>query len=115
MLSHTYSLTDYFILTDRLKEEGIRRVIKAQTAVTGCKKGGREEGREEERFLERRGKQDMQKEKEKGKHKGGLFQIEVLSLQGLRTFQGQTGGDKTLAHHFLTDKTLGRSVDFKQL
>lgn len=56
-------------------------------------KGGREEGREEEeRFLERRGRQDMQKEKEEGKHRGGLFQAEVLSLQGLCTRRCRTEG-----------------------
>ena len=57
--------------------------------VEGRGRGWREEGREEERFLERRGRQDMQKkkeeEKEEGKHRGGLFQAEVVSLQGLCT------------------------------
>lgn len=83
-------------------------MIKLQTGATR-REGGKEEGREEERFLERRGKQDMEKEKKKGKHRGGLFQAEVLSLQGLCIFQGQTDRNKTLAVHFLTYKTLERS------
>lgn len=56
----------------------------------------------------------MQKEKEEGKHRGGLFQAEVLSLQGLCTFQGQTEGGKTLAGHFLMYKTLERSTDITE-
>lgn len=44
--------------------------------------------------MERRGRQDMQKEKEEGKHRGGLFQAEVLSLQGICTRQCQTEGDR---------------------
>lgn len=89
-------------------------MIKAQTAMTGGEKGGREEGREEERFLERQGRQDMQKEKEEekeeGKHRGGLFQAEVVSLQGLCTRLCQKEGDKTLAGHFLMYSTLKRST-----
>lgn len=83
-------------------------MIKLQTGATR-REGGKEEGREEERFLERRGKQDMEKEKKKGKHRGGLFQAEVLSLQGLWIFQGQTDRNKTLAVPFLTYKALERS------
>lgn len=97
-----------FILADRLKEERVREVIKLQTGATR-REGGKEEGREEERFLERRSKQDMAKEQKKGKHRGGLSRAEVLSLQGLCIFQGQTDRNKTLAVHFLTYKTLERS------
>lgn len=87
-------------------------MIKLQTGATR-REGGKEEGREEERFLERRGKQDMEKEKKKGKHRGGLFQAEVLSLQGLCIFQGQTDRNKTLAVHFLTYKPLERSRHYR--
>lgn len=101
-----------FILADRLKEERVREVIKLQTGATR-REGGKEEGREEERFLERRSKQDMVKEQKKGKHRGGLSRAEVLSLQGLCIFQGQTDRNKTLAVHFLTYKTLERSRHYR--
>lgn len=96
-------------------------MIKTQTAVTGGgvrREGGSEEGREEERFLERRGRQDMQKEKEEekeeGKHRGGLFQTEVVALQGFCTRLCQTEGDRTLAGHFLMCNTVQRSTRYTE-
>lgn len=112
MLSHTYSLTDYFILTDRLKEEGIRRVIKAQTAVTGCKKGGREEGREEERFLERRGKQDMQKEKEKGETQGWLVPNRGSVLTGAPYIPGSNRGGQNTCSSLPDGQDAGKECRF---
>lgn len=43
----------------------------------------------------------MQKEKEEGKHRGGLFQAEVVSLQGLSTLLCHTVRDQTVAGYFL--------------
>lgn len=78
-------------------------MIKAQTAVTGGEKGGREEGREEEeRFLERRGRQDMQKEKEEGETQGWLVPSRGFVLTGGSVHASvKQRGDKTLADHFL--------------